>query len=87
VSLSVRRLCGVVAHNSAQVALMDVVPSAVAALEAHLGIEKVAKSGLGFLHNLCIAPENKVTPQWCRAVCAGVRLKVAVALLLSGFLL
>jgi hypothetical protein len=41
---------------------MDVVSSAVAALDAHWMDAEVASNGLGFLHNLCTAPENKVTP-------------------------
>ncbi len=42
--------------------MMDVVSSAVAALDAHRGIAKVARAGLGFLQNLARAPENQVMP-------------------------
>jgi hypothetical protein len=42
-------------------ALMGVVPSAVAALDAHRGSAKVAECGLGFLWNLSTAPESQVT--------------------------
>jgi hypothetical protein len=41
---------------------MDVVPSAVAALDAHRGIVEVAICGVGFLRNLSLASENQVTP-------------------------
>jgi hypothetical protein len=59
--LSVRRLCGVVGVW-VQVALMDVVPSAVAALDAHRGIKEVAECGLILLQYLACASDNKVTP-------------------------
>ncbi len=45
-----------------QVPLMGVVSSAVAALDANLGIAEVASAGLAFLHDLAMAPENQVTP-------------------------
>jgi hypothetical protein len=41
-------------------ALMGVVPSAVAALDAQRGSAEVAECGLDFLVNLSEAPENKV---------------------------
>jgi hypothetical protein len=50
-----------------QVALMDVVPSAVAALNLHRGNIKIASTGLGFLQNLAMGRENKVAPR-CDAV-------------------
>jgi hypothetical protein len=39
---------------------MDVVPSAVEALDAHRGVAEVVEHGLGFLGNLAVHPENKV---------------------------
>ena len=48
--------------NGVQVALMDVVSSAVAAVDAHRRIAEVARAGLGFLQNLASAPENQVMP-------------------------
>jgi hypothetical protein len=45
-----------------QMALMDVVPSTVAALNLHRGNIKIASTGLGFLQNLAMNHENKVTP-------------------------
>ena len=45
-----------------QLALMRVVPSAVAALDAHRGIVEVAKSGLDFLQRLSATPESQVMP-------------------------
>jgi hypothetical protein len=41
---------------------MDVVPSAVAALDANRGVIEVAMRGVGFLRNLSVARENQVTP-------------------------
>ena len=43
-----------------QVALMRVVDSAMAALDAHRGVSGVAKNGLGFLRNMASAGENRV---------------------------
>ena len=43
-----------------QVALMTVVPSTVAVLDSHRGLAAVAEYGLGFLHELSLAAENKV---------------------------
>ena len=51
-----------VCAHCAQVALMVVVPSAFAALDANRGIAEVASAGLCFLQNLAMAPENKVAP-------------------------
>ena len=45
-----------------QVALMDVVPSAVAAWNVHRGDIEIACTGLDFLQNLAVYPENQVTP-------------------------
>jgi hypothetical protein len=45
-----------------QLALMRVVPSAVAALDAHRGIVEVAKNGLDFLQRLSATPESQVMP-------------------------
>ena len=42
--------------------MMDVVSSAVAALDAHRGIVEVARAGLGFLMKLVLALENQVIP-------------------------
>jgi hypothetical protein len=44
-----------------QAALMGVVSSAVAALDANRGIAEVVSAGLCFLQNLAMAPENQVT--------------------------
>jgi hypothetical protein len=41
---------------------MDVVSSAVAALDAHRGIVGVASSGVRLLMSLVLAPENQVIP-------------------------
>ncbi len=43
-----------------QVALMGVVSSAVAAMDAHRGVVAVAEEGLWFLRNLSVAEANKV---------------------------
>ena len=43
-----------------QVALMSAVPSAMAALDGHRGVEVAAEDGLGFLMNQSLAPENRV---------------------------
>ncbi len=40
---------------------MDVISSAVAAVDAHRGIAEVARAGLGFLQNLAMGHENQVT--------------------------
>jgi hypothetical protein len=45
-----------------QVALMDVVPSVVAALNLHRGNIEIARIGLWFLENLAVGRENKVAP-------------------------
>jgi hypothetical protein len=50
-----------VCAHCVQAALMGVVSSAVAALDTNRGIAEVASAGLGFLQNLAMAPENKVT--------------------------
>ena len=51
-----------VCAHCVQAALMVVVPSAFAALDANRGIAEVASAGLCFLQNLAMAPENKVAP-------------------------
>jgi hypothetical protein len=43
-----------------QVALMSLVPSAMAALDSHRGVAEVAQYGLGFLWKQSVAPENRV---------------------------
>jgi hypothetical protein len=63
---ALRAHCGLndlscVCAHCVQVALMGVVSSAVAALDANRGIPEVASAGLAFLLNLAMAPENQVT--------------------------
>jgi hypothetical protein len=58
--------CGV------QVALMGVVGSAVAAMDANPGVAGVAGCGLDFLRILAEAEENKVMWAMCEHVCEGV---------------
>jgi hypothetical protein len=41
---------------------MDVLSSAMEAMDAHRGVAEVVECGLGFLQNLALAPENQVTP-------------------------
>jgi hypothetical protein len=57
--------CVLLAFNrtstNVQVALMGLIASAVAALDAHPGIAEVAKCGLGFLQHQVAVPENQVT--------------------------
>ena len=73
--------------NLVQVALMGVVPSAVAALDAQRGSAEVAECGLGFLWNLSAPSENKVTRPRCGTeggeVCLGA---VVVCVHWHGFL-
>jgi hypothetical protein len=54
--------CAAFCAYGVQVALMGVVASAVAAVDAHRGIAEVARAGLGFLENLAVDRENMVTP-------------------------
>ncbi len=49
----------------AQVAMMDVVSSVVAAMDAHRGVPAVAEHGLGFLRNLSVTDANKVCARLC----------------------
>ncbi len=64
-----------------QAALMGVVSSAVAAMDAHRGVAVAAEYGLGFLRNLSVAEANRVCDRhWCSMaggqggglVCVGV---------------
>jgi hypothetical protein len=53
---------------------MDVVPSALAAMNAHRMIVDVAMRGLGFLRTLASAPENQVkTWLWSYGWVVGLR--------------
>jgi hypothetical protein len=45
-----------------QMALMDAVPSVVAAWNVHRGKIEIASTGLCFLKNLAANPENQVAP-------------------------
>ncbi len=65
-----------------QVALMGVVSSAVAAMDAHRGVAAVAEAGLDFLHGLSASDANRVcarsfssvdSGQGGRSVCVCVR--------------
>jgi hypothetical protein len=46
-----------------QVPLMKALPGILAALQAHPVERATAEFGLGALRNMCIAEENKVSPQ------------------------
>ncbi len=48
-----------------QAALMGVVSSAVAAMDAHRGVPAVAEQGLRFLRNLSVAEANRVCARLC----------------------
>jgi hypothetical protein len=48
-----------------QVALMRVVSSAVAAMDAHRGVAAVAENGVLLLRNLSLADANRVCALWC----------------------
>ncbi len=50
---------------------MDVVSCAMEAMDAHRGVAEVVQCGLGFLHNLALAPENQVTPVIMHWQCCG----------------
>ena len=47
-----------------QVPLMEVLGSAVGALDARRGVARVAENGLRFLTNLAFATENEVSTTW-----------------------
>ncbi len=53
--------CVAAVMHHVQVALMSVVASAVAALDASLGDAMVAANGLCFLLSLAMSPENEVS--------------------------
>ncbi len=62
---------------------MGVVPSAVAALDAHREIAEVVTNGIGFLLNLAMARENKVMV----GVVVGARVGLGLALFFCCVLL
>jgi hypothetical protein len=69
--------CLCLGARGVQVPLMDVLGSAVGALDAHRGVAGVASNGLWFLAALAIASENKVSATRGFSCCSDVGLVVA----------
>ncbi len=56
--------CLCLGARGVQVPLMEVLGSAVGALDARRGVARVAENGLRFLTNLAFATENEVSTTW-----------------------